>query len=233
MAARPTDTAEWASGASRRLEPAASEKGDGFVEGTRTPARKANWAVGILHDWIAYFAAIINSDEEHVYQSPKARQTFVHVLSASIEETNWDLQYGVNMRAQTSANGEPLVWTLEDHLPDGAVVNELQAVVEPGAARGSGSRMRLRWRSEDIDVFTGNLSRSVSSPNDETEDDGTTDLQLISVTGLSIPIVTTYSELDANVYDVHHVELLSGDTASADNVYALLIKWTDPGPRNY
>ena len=238
--ARPTETPEWATGASRRLEPTEPQKDDGFNEGTRTPARFANWIVGLVSDWSAYVAEIFDADDEHQYPAPKAR---VRVLGASagVFDSNWQptvVGNGIVLESQ-AVDAE---WLLSlGWLPEGASVTRLRAWVDPGAARGVvGDRMNLEVISHLFEDPTSGGSGAGTSFVAESKlldivDDGTSDLQVIDSGVLGTPIAIGkqwfVGGTGTQVRD-RFIRLLSGGTAGTDRLHLIEIYYDDPGLQN-
>lgn len=240
MATRPTTTPEWATGGGRRLEPDAGEKADGFVEGERTPARKANWAIGFLCDLAAYVLAIIDSNEEHTYQTPKARVLTISPWQAfgSNAQTANESPWCVQVSGSSPNEGWNLVsrhdfamlfLPVSELLPTGAELTQIRALVKPGAARGTGDRMKLSWMRHTANFLLE--TQIFDGPEDEDEDDGTTDIQVLS-TGTISPAIAIDKTVNAAAQIVAH--LTCGDDAGTnrDRVLAFELTFTDPGPRN-
>lgn len=74
--AEPSELPTWASdatyssgpdiGEATRLEPTSGEKATGFVRATRLPARKMNWTLGMICDWLAHFKDVTDDHETRV-----------------------------------------------------------------------------------------------------------------------------------------------------------------------
>src|SRR5688500_1018888 len=148
MATRPTVTPTWATGGGRRVEPDAGEKADGFVEGERTPAKKANWGIGYLTDWIAWVSAILDDDEELTYQVPKTGRTvMIHGVAFQPNFENavaWSAILGAKTYLESEADGVACFLSLNRIIPISATITRVRALVHPGAARTGSNRMYLQ-----------------------------------------------------------------------------------------
>lgn len=235
MVTRPTVVPEWASGGGRRLEPDAGEKADGFVEAERTPARKANWGIGYLTDWITWLAALFGTDEELTYQTPKARTTVIHAVAfqgaAGPSGGGWNASTeagggGVKTSMQSVDNFVVMYLNLGKVLPANATITRVRVLVDPGAARAGANRMAVQL-THSTPVFTGTEAYPDETVVGTWFDDTTTDVQSIDSgvislevgTGGRLPLLIVYSGND-------------GGAHAADTAYAVHISFDDIGPRS-
>ncbi len=247
MVARPTDIPEWASTAGRRLEPAAGEKDDGFNEGTRTPARKANWIVGVVADWVDYIRSIIDSNEEHTYQAAKARWKVIAPWTGVPQPMPDGSAIGwrpasvldpgvVGYELESQQNGAALFVDVQSLLPDGAVLTRVQAVVDPGAARVGSSRMAMALYEHDIEDASGIVSVDRSEVF-LVNDDGTSNRQVLDSGVISQAMSKQVPDQWGTVgYDatVRYLVITAGADAGTnrDRIHAVMLQYDDPGPRN-
>lgn len=237
MPTRPTDTPEWASdanfpaggdpwsGTPTRVEPDPTELGTGNVPETRPPAQHHNWIKGLLADWVAYFAAIIDANEEHTYQTPKARIIVVPFLVPE-HNAGGTLRWSYNDLFQAGGLLDTSTGAIDigRRMPNGAVLTRVDALVLPAAARATqANRMRLQVLKRTIDWTTPSIPADTQVGSDAF-DDGNAALQVITLSGLS-ETVSSEEEIRA------HIRV--GTTTAGDDVYALRIHFNDPGPRNY
>jgi hypothetical protein len=254
MPSRPGATPSWATDANypagtdpwsatpTRVEPDAAQKGTGNVPATRPPAQHHNWLQGLIADWIGYFAAIIDANEEHTYQTPKARQTTISPLRAPhlpmvgstppTEDAPWFGPMGgteIRSKVDDAFMLIPLDW-----LPDGAVITAVHAIVLPGAARAAvADRMWLDVQRQTTTWGTatvGGLTTLGNETNGEQVDDGTANAQVMTIDQFTETVTINKA---GGV--VHYIFVKSGDDAGAHNadaVRSLRVDWNDPGPRN-
>lgn len=110
-------------------------------------------------------------------------------------------------------------------LPDGCLLNTASVLVNPGAARSAGSRMRVDLVRQTA-LYTGPFTRVITTLA-TVGDDGTTNVQALSLTSIAHTIVGSQDLFLA---------ILSGNDGGAHNndvVYAAQVTFSDPGPRNY
>lgn len=120
--------------------------------------------------------------------------------------------------------------SLSERLPEGATVTEIRAYVEPGSAYGGGDEMELSWFEQTTDYDAGAVVPTFDGPNDATVDDGSTDPQVLEITGLNIVIDRPGST--GAPADTYAVQVIGGN-GTGDRLYGIEIVWEDPGPRNY
>lgn len=249
MPARPPTVPTWAtdanypagsevwSGTATRVEPNAAQKGTGLVPATRPPAQFLNWIKGLLTDWVAYFAAIIDSNEEHTYQTPKTRTIWIpggdfqpaslDVVGAATDE-QWSIDQNGDPYRRSRENLGVCVYTVSRELPSGGVLTRVDVLVDPGAARGGGLRLTAYVDSYDFPTPPTATTPAAASLGSDEQDAVGHALQYLSITGLSETIVRSD--------DVVQVRVVSGSEApgahTADILYGAFVTFTDPGPRN-
>lgn len=236
MPSRPT-LPSWGTGGSRRIEPSAPEKVTGFVEGTRSPAKKANWLIGILTDWIAYVAAIIDTSEEHTYQVAKPQRFLVSLADmesrlSSFSISEWLLVLGSGGWT-TNADSPVLVIPLNAYLRHGMVITGLTLMVQPGIARAGANRMSLElfYLPTDHNVINNNPTTPVSLG--VTFDNTFATKQFIAVVpgGGGHTVVREGAAPTGRDY---YAVVKGGNNAlgNVDVLYGALLNITNPGPRN-
>lgn len=223
----PAGTDPWSS-TPTRVAPTSGEQAAGYAPKDEPPAQWLNWLWGFAADWIAYFAAIIDSNEEHTYQTAKSRTIYVGVNGGEGTEAGW--AYGVDRYLVGSGDSDSVFLDIGKYLPSGAILKEVHALIKPGTARSSGGSP-LHRMSMLVHKLTG-YSTFVASDIGYTQlgstqtDDGTANRQLLSATGLT--------EVIGRSTTVYQVEVAAGDTASSNNdrFHGLKLVFDDPGPRN-
>lgn len=209
---RPTEDVEWASGGGRRLEPDAGEKADGFVEGTRTPARKANWIIGYVADWITYLQALTNP--------LTARTLEIGPAGAGAGSENWtEEDDAAQVRLESQADSVYLYFPIR--LPNGSQITGVEAVVDPGAARAGADRMEIR-----VAVMTPNYASpgQTTTTSEAFNDDTTGNVQVIggNFTGPDIAV--------DNETASYAVRIKSGNDSATNKDLILAVRVTYLGP---
>ena len=119
-------------------------------------------------------------------------------------------------------------------LPDGAIVTDVRSVIAPGAARsvkttnpGDNGRMWCRLLRGTPDFATPAIN-SYGADIGAQEDAGGTAIQVL-------PLLGVISETIDKSASVLMWELIAGDDAGTnrDDVHAIRISYTDPGPQNF
>jgi hypothetical protein len=233
MVARPTTTPSFATGGSRRLEPEAGEKSNGFREGYRFAPRKANWALGYAVDWVAWLAALLDSNEEHTYQTPKTRKKVVSLFAAQVFDgdsgTAADWSRAGNPATEywwlSVGAQKPLIFPLSDYLRNGQELDTIKIIVDPVAANAAtGDRMYAALITVDPNFGTPAAPTPVVAFY--ATDDGTDAAQTITIT-CDLAIVT-----DGDTAKDYFLLILSANEVGGDKVHGVELAITDPGPRN-
>lgn len=136
----------------------------------------------------------------------------------------------LTMYIQSNANTQLLVVCISDHLPSGAILKEVAAVVKPGAARAGADRMLMKILRWDLTAIAGAGSDPATTQlGSDQFDAGSNARQLITQSGLS---ETIDRDLNAVV-----MQLQAGNTGGTggqeDRFYALRLTYTDVGPRTF
>ncbi len=235
MPARPTDDVTWATNANyasgteagnpSKIEPPTAQREDGWRPAERPPAQYQNWWQNLVAAWVLFFAAIIDSNEEHTYQTPKARVVVVAGSECDLAGTSgqdWnDLQAG---SVQSLTDFALATLDLRKVLPHGATLTSVKVLLDPGIARAGANRMHMRLQRRTLNFTTP----AVAAATDDiaaTYDDAGAALQTISATGLAISIDSA----------TQHVLTIGGgnnSAANADQVHGIELRFNDPGPRN-
>lgn len=226
MATRPTKTAQWDSNDTNSTEPATSYMEDGWSDGEIPPAAWWNWVWQLNANWIAYLAAIIDSNEEHTYQSTKSRTLVIpgQEIRPGLDGS-WQIPLNADggIRADTDSSFAYL--PLNRRLPSGATLQTVEVLVTPGAARAGGNRMEVFLQNSTPDFATPGAPTEATIDNQE--DDGTTNDQVITLSSLA--------EAVDNEADSLWLAFESGNNASSnpDFVWAVRLTFDDAGPRNF
>ncbi len=109
-------------------------------------------------------------------------------------------------------------------LPEGATITNLEAMVNPGAARTGTDRMLLEVRRSTWDTTVSPPTDSFATPV-QVYDDATANQQMIVASAISQTIDKDNTDLEVYIY--------SGQTgAAADEFLMLEITYNNPGPHN-
>lgn len=202
-----------------RVDPGAPIRAEGFEPGI-LPAEWLNHVLGVHGDWINWLETERDRLHDYTRQDLGAAGRSIYVAATqgapaySGGSPTWHSGSGGYMESLVQPG--QIVWGLAAGapLPLDCVVTGVRAFVQPGAARGAGSRMLLQVYRQ---AASGLGLTSVGS----VEDDGATGVQTLSVTGLNIPLgsdasgVYGYTNLAAQVF------LSSGTGAGTDKVFLL------------
>ena len=222
-----------------KVDPGGGQRAEGWEPGEPHPAQFENFDRNAIGAWLSWIDSLWTAGEEHVYDLGVPRQRIIGASALGLAiGTEWALVsrgaspnqgYGITSLINTPT----IILPLHRLVPSGAVITNIQAMVEPGAARavqttdpGDNGRMTLhRFNSTynfgpDTEILAGPLSA--------VEDDGTTNLQSLEMPGLSLTI-------NAITNVQHYVVVQGGNTgaASPDDVVAFQITFDDSGLRNF
>lgn len=116
---------------------------------------------------------------------------------------------------------------LNRYVPEGATITAIRTLVRPGAARAVSQRVNAElWLNSGRDYSVGSPAIGGATSVSSVEDDGTTNLQTLNLSGLSY--VMDQSAEDATL--VVGGGILDFDP---DELFGCEIDFTDPGPRNF
>lgn len=251
---RPAANTSWATTGGRRIEPSAPEKASGFVEGTRTPAKKANWLTGMLSDWQVWLteerdrmAAYIGGDAgagEWVYPAVRGRQIPVDIMAGREmrDASGLTPEWAPPVTPLTSSvwtslvNSGEIVFPLNALLRDGMVITDIKVTCKPGAARAGANRMRV-----GLLYFLPDHATPANNPVTPQQvggafvfDDTTANKQNISLSSI-LGAGHTVDRESATFPRDYFLHITAGNTgaASPDVIYGIALSVNDPGPRNY
>jgi len=150
----------------------------------------------------------------------ESRVLILSIFQSFFDQSDWSINGGSSL-GNISASVELYV-PLNRIVPVGATVTRCRAMVNPGAARGVGDRMELSL-VERVPDFAAVPSFSITeSTIDSEEDDGTSNVQMIDVSGLS------YVMAPAS----HATLQLAAGNGTGDLVYAFEVSYDGAGPRS-
>jgi hypothetical protein len=226
-----------------RVDPGVGRRAEGY-EPTTLAASILNHQLGVLGDWAAWLEAErarmdgvdialdgrLDTIEGYV-RADLAASRCVYLHALGFAQSSWD---GVNsapawrpsnddearMVAGYATSGR-LTWGLAAGapLPSACTITAVRAFVEPAAARTGTNRMRLR-------VYRQNASGlGAVQVGSDTYDDGTTGLQTISITGLSIALNNDRPASYALTNLAAMVRLDSGVGTAGDRAYLLAVEY--------
>ena len=222
-ATHPAGADAW-SGLANKVNPGAAKVAAGWEPEDNPPAEHLNYVLHNFGQWSEYYRGFFDTtNDEFEYPSTKVRTVFIPSEAWRPEDPSlWSL--GLRVWTTTAANAIMHI-DLGPYLPSGAIVSEFTVLLTPNAARASGSRMEVDLLSYDMDFATP--SAGASSESNQTEDDGTTNLQIVQV----VPTASgDFQPMDKST-QVYIGRVTSG--GSSDTVRGARVSFTDPGPRNY
>lgn len=213
---------------------------DRFVVWDGASGRLLKTAFGIYIDG-GHFRTIghINA-EEYVHSDSFLRGTRLHLTSGEIEydpdkartlyissaafrpgrtTDNVALNFA---RASIENNGGQIVLDL-DFIPDGSTLTRVAVIVDPGAARAGDNRMLLEIWSRTIAISPVSDGGVVSVATASQRDNSTSAVQLIDISGLSLPINKVGGVC-------RQITLTAGNTAATniDYCYGAYVEFTQP-----
>ena len=227
----------WDTNDTNSMEPPVAKQEDGWVAGDRPPASWINYLHRTWGQWAAFLAENFPDNESHAWPTPVSRTTYVapsrllSIPGTTGAAPGWTVANpgagsAQGFHLESAENFAKAVLPLSDILPSGATVEEIAALVTPGAARGSGSRISLSWYSAIYDFVTA-PGVTYDGFNNEVEDDGTTDTQVLAMD--TSGLITINSETNT-----HQAVLTAGNDAGSnpDELLVIRLQWTDAGLSN-
>lgn len=221
-------------GAGKLTMPAGSAWADGTVNGA---TRLDSFIARIISD-LAGTGGLqkigpLSSTNEILYSAARSRRILIPVTDFSPGITGAEYRPGLSgltsHRILATANNCSIGVGLNKYLRHGQVITGLRLLVDPGAARASGSGIRA-YINYAIPDFAGPTAGYDPILIDSEEDDASASVQLISMTGLSHTVVRE----GATARD-YYIVVVFGNTAGAsnDSLYGIELTVDDPGPRNF
>lgn len=230
--ARPSQSPTWATdtnftnggvgiaGTPTKVEPSAGAKAEGDVPGTPYPAQRGNWFKNLVAGWASYFAAIIDSNEEHTYQTAKPRAVRVYPKLIG-PGAGWVMEDG---NAKTSTHLDPGMFDISDVLRSGQVLTEVSVRLTMGHTEAtSTNRVKVRvfkrtGEATHTELTSGGVYAPTSTTSPQSVDPGAFSETVNRVT------TTYYVRVDSST--------TAGDGGNPDKVHYIDIAYTDNGPRN-
>jgi hypothetical protein len=230
---RPSTEPTWATTGGTRTEPSSGEKASGFVAGDRTPAKKGNWLIGVLSDWVGYFADFIDSSDEFVYPTPPRRSVLVP-MSAALAQTDGSILWDIREVSVTSGaapmwfsigRASYLYFDLNGLLPSGATNIAVDVIIQPEFAGTGATRSAVRVEKYTPDLVTPTTGAVTAGT--EVTDDGSTNIQRIHAQ------LTDTVDKSLSLYRARIRSSNDGSGPEGDYVTAVLLSYDDPGPRTW
>lgn len=188
-----------------------------------------------LSDPLTSVLARIDVNGEWKYPTPKPRT--LEILPTSFEFTGLATADGIPWlfnsttgKAVTAkaagSNRSQITCQINRLIPANALVTEIWALIKPGATRTTPNTVAVNMRVRTGMVYApGSEAAPAPTLQFSEEDDGTTNLQSIPVTG--------GSGVDMSLGYSIWVDLISGSgDTNDDEFYGLLVAYTDAGPIN-
>ncbi len=209
-------------------------------DGTGTP-----WDEDLVNDWFGFFQSLLDAGsltpsatpdkvgasqyldglKEVVgdYGKGTSRTVLISALDGEDGENSADRSWrAIGSGVRAMINGAIRQVNLSNHLPNGAVITAVRALVKPSAAFVSGTQMELLVTTHDFSAFVASgPSPAVDGPDG---DDGTANRQYLELTGLSRTVDRQTGTLVAQV-------TARSDNGAGDDLYALEVTYDDPGLR--
>lgn len=202
--------------------PTGPEASAGYTPDLEPPAQWFNHLWGRGNRYLRYLAGFFDRvNDEFTYPVTKNRILYFSPIGGHDFTGEWVALS--DLSAESNGANAILTFPLRPMVPEGAIIRSVAAWVQPASVRPSvGDRTELILFRRTVNNANGSITTADIVSN---TDNGTTNLQEISMQGLS-HVVTSNEEL-AVVYE-------SGATgASGDLIRQLRVVFEDPGPRNF
>lgn len=220
-ATTPTDPHD---GAANKVEPTSGQKANGFEPRYRIPAQFLNWIFSRLSLWLEYIASFIDSSDEFVYPATKSRTRVYSVENLVFENPgNWTRSQG----AASPTTDSQFAWFYLPHLPLGAIVTQVDLMVQSSAARATATD---RWRGEPF-----RHARNFAVPSSS----GASLAAAANPTPAAVAVQTiswvlgSPETIDATEDLLIEVRGPIGSLGPSDVILGARVHFTDPGPRNF
>lgn len=204
------------SGTATQVQPDSSDWAAGVVPSFAWPAQWANWLWGGLTAWIRYLRTIIDVNEEHTYQTAKARSVLLPGLA--LLGTNWARDghvYAVTFTNSTSGEMD-----ISKDLRTGEVLTVVSVLGALGANAG-----------------TTGIACSVHRYDHSTDTDTSLASGVSALTAGYQPYDISLGAgetIDRTRYSYYLLVLSSDNVAggTGDQLRGIKLHFNDPGPRN-
>ena len=255
--AKPASVPTWATDASfddpgedwdtepNKVDPGAGKRADGWLPNEVVPADFLNHEQNAYGAWFTWLDETWDSGNEHIYDlgnNGPLRRTVIdpgHFDDWAGANGEWRTEFDVGFTDGKAFKprfaGARCGFCLEDHLPEGALVQTIAMLVRPHQGNTGANRMSIAWYEQE-EVYTVAPDVTLTGPNDQAFDDESDDLQLVTMAGVSIPITTQLFEpLGALSSRRNFVVIFaSANTITDECLFSVIVLWDDaPGLRNY
>lgn len=233
MATRPTDKPEWSTSGTN-TDPGAVKKAAGWLPSEKPPAQWWNWIWNNTYQWVDWLDQEMETlrarfvSDEVVYPTPKTRTIAIPPRAQIVG--SWIGVFGESCSVETSTNQAVLVVDLGAHVPSECVITDVEVILTPGAARATVSaRMSVEIEKQEVTVGGGVVSSVLAAVTD----DGTANLQAVSVTASTSPAWADVTVDRSTEQLLLSIDASADAVSNADQVQAIHVTFTDPGPRNF
>lgn len=216
----------------------------GFKPTQRPGAQEFNEIIGVHGDYLEWLDAVTTtaiggaSAVDWTYETPPTRTVVINAfhaidLSATVATgPGWGgvLISGNSYARQAKKDSAVLGVPLNQHVPHGAEITLIEAMVTLGATRTGADRVQLSWQQPVLNWSTP--SATYGALEDTADDGGAAGGSTVVITCTPTPAIALES-LD-NAWPVAIV-IKAGNNASTnpDNLHGLRVTYIDPGPRNF
>jgi hypothetical protein len=246
MVARPSAVPEWATdanftngpagipGTPTKVSPSAGVQAEGYIPQNKAAAQIMNWWKNLAGSWVDYFAAIIDANEEHTYQAAKTRTLWIPpceglgtTLSAGtpFTEPDWGSDAG-QFHLVSRRDAGSVQYNVTGFIPSGCTLTRVDALVDPGAARGAGVRLTMLLDRLDFAAHPATTVPVPTSLGTDEQDAVGHARQYLTVSGLTEVVDRSNKAI--------LLSFLSGIDGAhvSDILYGIRLTFTDIGPRN-
>lgn len=226
--AKPASLPTHATDVGRTLEPEAGEKASGFVEGTRTPAKKVNWVIHWLTQWAALLDGLIDSAEEYRYPGVPHEHVRTYHIGAFHPDVaaDWQVSFAAaaGLLARPLADAAIGVFHCDD-LPEGALVEFVDILCSMSTARTGANRWGVR-------VFQKRALVPPELPSVSYSEVGTVTYgSTVSLGRILVGPMAVVAGPNGDTELLIVVSAPSGSLDVADSVYCARVFYSTPRPR--
>lgn len=221
---------EWATTPTDFAEPSLGKKQEGWLSNERPPSGWFNWWMNLVYLWIAWLKGFINNSGDFVYPTNQTRT--LHLTAAACAQPlaadSWKAPTATASEITSFVNGAVAKYDLQEILPSGAANLVIDVMVTPGATLtsrgGAGTGLRIGLVSHAPDWATPATVSPTVEDTDEQADSTAIQLLTLNLAGSVDKSTKSYA-----------LYVIAGSDAASnqDDIRAIRIRFTDPGPRNF
>jgi len=213
-------------GTPTKVAPSGPVQAEGNVPGTPLPAQRLNWFQNLVGGWTAWLSAIIDSSEEHTYQTPKAR-TNIRIVPRMVVPGSWAAQDPVSTHVgfATAVHSDVAYYAL-DLFRSGQTFTGISVYGAMGHTEAtSGNRFHFElWKIRNDGLTVGDAQQLGATT------------YFASSTATQSNFISGLTEVIDNTTWTYYLKVISSTTAGdgglKDKFFYCKLSYTDLGPRN-